>query len=64
MMDMQRIVSRRERPAHIWSDNGINFSEAYREIKEDLKRSSKETITDELSQHRIQWQFKFSAAPH
>ena len=61
---MQRIVLRRGRPAHIWSDNGTNFIGAAREIQDTLKRLNKERITDELSQHGVQWHFIPPAAPH
>ena len=63
-MAMQKMVSRRGRPAHIWSDNGTNFVGAEREIQDALKRLNKERITDELSQHGVQWQFNPPAAPH
>lgn len=64
IMAMQRMVSRRGRPAHIWSDNGTNFVGAEREIQDALKRLNKERITDELSQHGVQWHFNPPAAPH
>ena len=58
------MVSRRGRPAHIWSDNGTNFVGADREIQEALERLNEAKITDELSQHCIQWHFNPPAAPH
>ena len=64
IMAMQRMVSRRGRPAHIWSDNGTNFVGAEREIQDALKRLNKQRITDELSQHGVQWHFNPPAAPH
>ena len=64
IMAMQRMVSRRGRPAHIWSDNGTNFVGADREVQEALKRLNKEKITDEMSQHGVQWHFNPPAAPH
>ena len=63
-MAMQRMVSRRGRPAHLWFDNGTNFVGAEREIQEALKRLNEAKITDELSQHGIQWHFNPPAAPH
>ena len=64
IMAMQRMVSRRGRPAHIWSDNGTNFVGEEREIQDALKRLNKERIIDELSQHGVQWHFNPPAAPH
>jgi len=63
-MAMQRMVSRRGRPAHIWSDNGTIFVGAEREIQEALERLNEAKITDELSQHDMQWHFNPPAAPH
>ena len=63
-MAMQRMVSRRGRPAHLWSDNGTNFVVAERQILEALKQLNEAKITDELSQHGIQWHFNPPAAPH
>ena len=64
IMAMQRMVSRRGRPTHIWSNNGTNFVGAEREIQEALERINEAKITDELSQHGIQWHFNLPAAPH
>ena len=64
IMAIQRMVSRRGRPAHLWSDNGTNFVGAEREIQEALKRLNGVKITDELSQHGIQWHFNPPATPH
>jgi len=53
IMAMQRMVSRRGRTAHIWSDNGTNFVGAEKEIQEAHERLNEAKITDELSQHGI-----------
>ena len=64
IMAMQRMISRRGRPAHIWSDNGTNFVGAEKEIREGLKRLNKEQIINQLSQDAIQWNFNPPASPH
>lgn len=64
IMVMQRMVSRRGRPARIWSDNGTSFVGAEREIKEALKRLDRDRIIDEISQQGERWNFNSPAAPH
>ena len=64
IMAMQRMMARRGRPAHMYSDNGTNFVGAEKELREALQRWNKEYITDKLSQDGVQWHFNPPASPH
>ena len=64
IMAMQRMMARRGKPAHIWSDNGTNFVGAEKEIREAIERWNNEHIEDKLSQDGVQWHFNPPAAPH
>ena len=37
LMAMRRMMARRGRPAHIWSDNGTNFVGAEKELREAMR---------------------------
>ncbi|KAK3739937.1 hypothetical protein QZH41_015978, partial [Actinostola sp. cb2023] len=64
LMAMRRMMARRGRPSHIWSDNGTNFVGAEKELRDGLKRLDKERIYDQLSQDGIQWHFNPPSSPH
>ena len=64
IMALRRMMARRGRPAHIWSDNGTNFVGADRELAEAMKHWNQVNITDQLSRDRIQWHFNPPASPH
>ena len=64
LMAMRRMMARRGRPAHIWSDNGTNFVGAERELREGLKRLNAEHVCDQLSKDGVQWHFNPPSSPH
>ena len=64
LMAMRRMMARRGRPAHIWSDNGTNFVGAERELREGLKRLNTEHVCDQLSKDGVQWHFNPPSSPH
>ena len=49
LMAMRRMIARRGRPAHIWSDNGTNFVGAEKELWEAVKRLDCERVGNQLS---------------
>lgn len=65
---LKRFVSRRGKPAVIYSDNGTNFTGAQRELKElrDLLKSEKHNdfVTQYLSTENIEWKFSPQTASH
>ena len=65
---LKRFVSRRGRPAHIYSDNGSNFRGAKAELHElynTLKLSQTQTaMTNYLLSERITWHSSPERAPH
>ena len=64
IMALRRMMARRGKPRNIYSDNGINFVGAERELKECLDRMEQAKISDTLSQDGIQWFFNPPSAPH
>ena len=46
IMAMQRMMAKRGKPAHVWSDNGTNFVGAEKDIREAIERWNKEHIKD------------------
>jgi len=64
LMAMRRMMARRGRPTHIWSDNGTNFVGAEKELRDGLKRLNTEQICDQLSSDGVQWHFNPPSSPH
>ena len=54
---LRRFIARRGPPSDIYSDNGNNFIEADRELKQSLEQWNQSQIADYLSQKDIQWHF-------
>ena len=63
-MALRRLMARRGKPRNMYSDNGINFVGAERELMECLNRMEQAKISDTLSQYGIQWFFNPPSAPH
>ena len=65
---LRRFVSRRGRPAHIYSDNGGNFQGAKRDLRKLytlLENSTTQSaVTTYLLQERVQWHSTPERAPH
>lgn len=64
IMALRRMMARRGKPRNIYSDNGINFVGAERELKECLDGMDQAKISDTLSRDRIQWFLNPPSAPH
>ena len=64
MNALRRLIARRGPPSDIYSDNGTNFIEADRELKQSLEQWNQSQIADYLSQKDIQWHFNPPASPH
>ena len=64
LMAMRRVMARRGRPAHIWSDNGTNFVGAEKELREAMRRLDSERVSNQLSVDEIQWHFNSPSSPH
>jgi hypothetical protein len=60
---LRRFISRRGRPAHIYSDCGTNFVGAAKELTKLLQQSQNQ-LADTLSKDGIQWHFNPPGAPH
>ena len=63
-MAIRRMIARRGKPAHLWSDHGTNFVSANKEIRQAIKRWNQVQIEDQLCQEGIQWHFNPPASPH
>ncbi|XP_011171790.2 uncharacterized protein LOC105204419 [Solenopsis invicta] len=63
---LRRFVSRRGKPAHIYSDNGTNFIGANRELNELAELLIKEqlTLSEHISNTGITWHFIPAYSPH
>ena len=65
---LRRFISRRGKPALIWSDHGTNFVGAAREIKEIVAflddQKSQDAISQFCSVQGIQWKFIPEHSPH
>ncbi|PFX13712.1 hypothetical protein AWC38_SpisGene22184 [Stylophora pistillata] len=64
LMAIRRMIARRGKPAHIWSDNGTNFVGSENELREAIKRLGSERIGDQLSDNEVQWHFNPPSSPH
>ena len=61
---LRRFVNRRGSPAHVYSDNGSNFTGASNELKEFVQGLDAESIIDFATTVNIQWSFNPPKAPH
>jgi hypothetical protein len=60
-----RMVSRRETPSYVVSDNGTNFVAAERELRELIENLDQEKIVRETTKYQpITWKFNPPSAPH
>ena len=61
-MGVEQFVSRRGTPAIIWSDNGINFVGAEKELRENIEKWNTINIAAELAHKGIKWRFSSPSA--
>ena len=61
---LRRFINQRGPPKYIYSDNGMNFVGAEREIGEAIKGWNQDQIHDELLQRKCQWVFQPPKASH
>ena len=64
IMAVRRMIARRGRPKHIYSDNGTNLRGGERELKRCLRQWNQSKIADDLSQEDIEWSFNPPGSPH
>lgn len=64
----KRFISRRGKPADVFSDNGTNFIGAHRELEElrnlFSQEEHKDKIINKTASDRIRWHFIPPRAPH
>ena len=63
ILALRRFRARRGNPSTIRSDNGTNFVGAEKELAQALKELNQSKITEELSNHEIEWNFNPPASP-
>ena len=63
-MGVERFLSRRGKPAMIWSDNGTNFIGAETELRESIEKWNIVKIAAELAHKGIKWTFNPPSAAH
>ena len=61
---LRRFVARRSQVTKMWSDNGTNFVDDERELRESLQRWNKAQIHDFLLKRGIDWVFNSPGASH
>lgn len=64
LMAIRRMIARRGKPVHIWSDNGTNFVGVENELREAIKRLGSERIGDQLSDNGVHCHFNLLSSPH
>ena len=64
VMGVAHFVSRRSRPAMIWSDNSTNFVGAEKEPLDYIKKWNTNNITAEVAHKGIKWRFNPPSVPH
>ena len=62
LMALRMFISRRGKPAVIYSDNGTNLRAGERELRRLIHEWNQQTISDQLSQADIVWRFSPPAA--
>ena len=63
ILALRRFISRQGPIDIIISDNGTNFVDAERELRNGLKELDQTLISSELNHNRIEWKFKPSSSP-
>ena len=63
VMGVKRFISCRGTPAMIWSDNGMNFIGAEKELRECIEKWNTINIAAELAHKVIKWRFNPPSAP-
>ena len=61
---LSRFISRRGKPAKIFSDNGTNFTSADKELRSLVEAWNQAAIHESLLQRQIEWHFIPPAASH
>ena len=61
---LQRFISRRGKPAVIYSDNGTNFRGGDRELRESIESWNKLQLNSTMVQKEIEWHFNPPNASH
>lgn len=66
ILALRRFVSRRGKPARIYSDNGTNFVRANKELKilGDYLISKKDQLVESFSREGLEWHFIPPGSPH
>ncbi|XP_035712907.1 uncharacterized protein LOC110856404 [Folsomia candida] len=64
ILAIRRFVGRRGCPAHLYSDNGINFRGADNELKTALQEINQQQIENECATRGIIWHWNPPSAPH
>lgn len=64
IMALQRMSNRRGVPSEIFSDNGTNFTEANKELKNAIEKFDKYKFREKLTNKKIKWQFIPPHSPH
>ena len=63
ILALRRFISRQGPIDIILSDNGTNFVDAERELRNGFKELDQTLISSELNRYRIEWKFKASSSP-
>jgi len=64
IMAIRRMISRRDYPVEMFSDNGTNLKGTEQELKREINELESSKISDFLSTKRIRWHFKPLGCPH
>ena len=62
-MGVELFVSRRGKPVIIWSENGTNFVDTEKDLRENIQKWNTIKIA-ELAHKSIEWRFNPPSAPH
>lgn len=66
VLTFRRFVARRGKPSHVYSDNGLNFVGANRELRElgNFLGQNENKLNDLYAQQGVQWHFIPAQSPH